>query len=156
MKKIEARLRTLDVFQQAYKILFYVSFLSEVQTHQLIKEALKNKKVGVPLVNNKELLIKEITDFSQLSPGHKNILEPSSDLPDLKVEDLNLIIVPGVAFDKKHYRLGYGGGYYDRLLAKDNDHISIGLAFEEQIVDDLPIESHDQKVDFIVTDKRVL
>ncbi|TET52762.1 MAG: 5-formyltetrahydrofolate cyclo-ligase, partial [Actinobacteria bacterium] len=75
--------------------------------------------------------------------------------------DLNVIIVPGVAFDKEHHRLGYGGGYYDRLIAETRDPIPetpifIGLAFEEQIVDKLPHNKHDQKVDFIITEKRVI
>ncbi|TET52955.1 MAG: 5-formyltetrahydrofolate cyclo-ligase [Actinobacteria bacterium] len=155
--KIREKLERLEIYQQAYTVLYYVSFKSEVDTHKLIKEALKeNKVVAAPLVNKKSLLVKQISSFRQLKPGAMGILEPDKKRSSVKLKDLNVIIVPGVAFDKEHHRLGYGGGYYDRLLSKKEDFISISLAFEEQIIDKLPYNKYDQKVDFIVTDKRVL
>lgn len=156
--QIKKRLEKLEIFQEAYTVMFYVSFGSEVETHGLLKDSFREKRVAVPLVWEKDLLIKRITDFSQLSPGAWEILEPEARQTSLKLSDINLILVPGVAFDKNHNRMGYGSGYYDRLLAreKEADFISVGLAFEEQIVDKLPIEKYDQKVDFIVTEKRVI
>jgi len=154
---IKQRLQELEVYQEAYTVFYYVSFGSEVNTHALIKEALHDKRVGVPLVDDKKLLAKEITAYNQLKTGYKGILEPSYERKSIDLEDIDLIIVPAVAYDKRHYRLGYGGGYYDRLLASGaRTPTSIGLAFDEQIVGELPIEDHDQKVDFIVTDKRII
>ncbi len=156
---IKERLGSLEIFQEAYMVLLYVSFNSEVDTHQLIKDALQTEKqVAIPLVHENQLLIKKITSFDQLKPGTWDILEPSSKLPEVKLNDINLVIVPGVAFTKGHYRLGYGGGYYDKLLCQKEDagFTSIALSFQEQIVDELPVEDHDQKVDFIVTEKRII
>ena len=156
--QIMRRLEKLEIFQEAYTVMFYVSFGSEVGTHGLLKDSFREKRVAVPLVWEKDLLIKRITDFSQLSPGAWEILEPETRQTSLKLSDINLILVPGVAFDEDHNRMGYGGGYYDRLLAgeKEADFISVGLAFEEQISNKLPVEKYDQKVDFVVTEKRVI
>lgn len=161
------RLQELAIYKQAYTVLFYVSFGSEVDTHPLIKKAFKDKKrVAVPLVNGQTLDIKQITSFSQLKPGAMGILEPSEKQPSINPAEINVIIVPGIAFDKKHFRLGYGGGYYDRLLSQysvnhqpstvNSSITSIGLAFQEQIVEKLPVDKHDQKVDFIITDKKLI
>ena len=156
---IKERLQKLKIFAQAYTVLFYVSFGSEVETHQLIKDTLKTEKqVAVPLAHKDGLLIKIITDFKQVKPGTWNILEPSNKQPDIDLKVINLVIVPGVAFSKNHYRLGYGGGYYDKLLSQEDEagFTSIGLAFDEQIVNELPVEKHDKKVDFVLTDKRII
>lgn len=155
---IKKRLEKLELFQEAYTVMFYVSFGSEVETHQLIKESFREKRVAVPLVWEKDLLVKQITDFSQLSPGAWTILEPEARQKSLGLTDINVMIVPGVAYDKNHHRMGYGGGYYDKLLARKDEggFVSIGLAFEEQIVDEVPTEENDQKVDFIITDKRII
>lgn len=156
---IKERLEKLQIYHEAYTVMFYVSFGSEVETRQLIKDALKaEKRVAVPLVNKKELLIKQITDFKQLSPGTWGIFEPDHKLPDINPKDINVVIVPGIAFTIDHNRLGYGGGYYDKLLSKEGEanFTSIALAFEEQVVEKLPVAEHDQKVDFIVTDKRFI
>lgn len=153
------RLKNLEIFSEAYTVMFYVGFRSEVETHKLIKEVLKTeRRVAVPLVYKDRLAVKQISDFKQLKPGAMGILEPGSKQPAVPLEEINVVIVPGVAFDKRHYRLGYGGGYYDRFLSREADahFTSIGLAFEEQIVDELPVGAHDQKVDFIVTDRRII
>jgi len=155
---IKKRLEKLEIFQDAYTVMFYVSFGSEVETHQLIKESFREKRVAVPLVWEKDLLVKQITDFGQLSPGAWTILEPEARQKSLGLSNINVMIVPGVTYDKNHHRMGYGGGYYDKLLARKDEggFVSIGLAFEEQIVDDVPTETNDQKVDFIITDKKII
>ena len=154
---IKERLQELEIYQEAYTVFYYVSFGSEVNTHALIKEALHDKRVAVPLVDDKNLLAKRITAYNQLKTGYKGILEPSYEAESINLADIDLIVVPALAYDKRHYRLGYGGGYYDRLLATGlGAPISIGLAFEEQIVKGLPVEAHDQKVDFVVTEKRII
>ena len=158
---IKTRLFNLEEFIDAKSVLMYISFRTEVDTiGQLEGIFCLGKKLLVPLVDSRQktLTLYEIRETSELVPGYMGILEPKA-AEDRKVElkDIDIIVVPGTGFDIKGNRLGYGGGYYDRLLANTKNHIpTIALAFEEQIVDDIPAESHDMKVDIIVTDERVI
>ncbi|MCG2708811.1 MAG: 5-formyltetrahydrofolate cyclo-ligase, partial [Thermodesulfovibrionales bacterium] len=100
----------------------------------------------------------EIKDITELTKGYMGILEPSVSEGKLTgLDNIDIIIIPGAAFDVSGSRLGYGAGFYDRLLAGIKKKIPIiAPAYEEQIVDDIPSEPHDVKVDKIVTDKRVI
>lgn len=157
-------LRQLKIYRSAERILFYVSFGSEVDTLKLISEELdRGRFLAVPKVVKEKgtLRIHRITALSSLKPGVFGILEPVEDCPTVDVGEVDLVIVPGVAFDTYKNRLGYGKGYYDRLLAnmkglKADKEIAIAIAYEEQIVDRLPTEPHDIKVDLLVTDERVI
>ncbi len=152
---------SLPEFHDAEVILFYASFRSEVDTSIIIKESLQIKKqVVVPKVDTirHKLLLYRINKFEELEPGFMGIPEPifpREGTVDIKM--INLIVVPGVAFDYSGNRLGYGEGYYDILLSEVNKKIPIvALAFEEQLVESIPSETHDIKVDIIVTDKKIL
>lgn len=118
-----------------------------------------HKNVFIPKVNkaSNELDIYEIKGNDDLILSNYGIKEPNSDL--LKVvnpKEIDLILSPGVAFTKECYRIGYGGGFYDKLLTKTNENIiTIALAFEMQIVDSLPIESHDKQLDFVQTEEKL-
>lgn len=158
---IKERLFSLSEYINAQTILFYVSFRSEVDTLSMIRESLaREKRIVIPKVNKEEhmLMLYEIKDITELTAGYMGIPEPS--MPDGKLvnlESIDLIIIPGVAFDYLGNRLGYGAGYYDILLSKKQKKIPIvALAYEEQIVDSIPSEKHDVKVDMIVTDKTVI
>jgi 5-formyltetrahydrofolate cyclo-ligase len=158
---IKERLFTLSEFISAKTVFFYASFRSEVETLSMIKESLKmGKSVVLPKVDRKRhrLILYEIKDVSELSPGYMGIPEPSlSDDRLVDLDDIDLVIIPGAAFDYSGNRLGYGGGYYDILLSESKKKIPIiALAYEEQLVDSIPSETHDVKVDMIVTDKRVI
>ena len=158
---IKNRLFNLDEFIDAKSVLIYVSFRTEVDTFGLLNGILcLGKKLVVPLVNSKQksLTLYEIKDTSELVPGYMEIPEPEvSEDRKVELKDINIIVVPGTGFDIKGNRLGYGGGYYDRLLADAEKHIpTIALAFEEQIIEDISAEPHDIKMDIIVTDKRVI
>lgn len=156
---IRSTVLNLLEFRSARKVLFYASYKSEVDTFDLIRDSISiNKIVALPKVNSQSftLDIYEIKDLKELHSGYRNIPEPS--LPSdriLKATDIDLIIVPGVAFDTHCNRLGYGKGFYDKLL---NEKLcpAIALAYEEQIVETVPTESHDIKMDKIITDKRVI
>lgn len=153
--KIKEKLLQSPVLQQAERVFVYVSFGSEVQTHELINELIKmGKTVGVPLCNTEThtMSVKEITDFSQLIKGNYNILEPDSSLKEIPKDEIDLVIVPAAAFDSDGYRMGYGGGYYDRFLADFNGK-SIGVAFSECITEALPKGKFDKKVNEVITDK---
>lgn len=158
---IKERLFDLPEFINSKTVFFYASFRSEVETLSMIKESLKmGKKIVLPKVDKERhrLKLHEIKDISELSPGYMGIPEPSLSGERLvRLDDIELVIIPGSAFDCSGNRLGYGGGYYDILLSEGKRKIPIiALAYEEQLVDKIPSETHDVKVDMIVTDKRVI
>ncbi len=157
-KKIKERLLGLKEYRDAKIVLFYVSYDGEVFTHDMIKEALDDKKVVVPISNKKNcsLSLSMLENWEDLEEGSYGILEPRKDcIKEISIDEIDLIIVPGVAFDLNGNRLGHGKGYYDRLLEKTKA-ISIGLAFEFQIVKDIPTDGNDVPVDIIVTEERII
>ncbi|MEW6617736.1 MAG: 5-formyltetrahydrofolate cyclo-ligase [bacterium] len=158
--KIKGRLFDLAEFKESAFVCFYVSFKSEVQTHQMIKETLMlNKKVAVPIVErNKSLSLCELKDFDkELEVGKFGILESKLEYRrPVDLSKVKLVIVPGVVFDKNGNRIGYGGGYYDNLLSKMCGIPFIGLAYELQIVNDVPAEDRDIPVHKIITENRVI
>ncbi len=159
---IEKRLLASDDFKKAGNILFYASFQTEVDTLNCLQHAIKlGKKVALPLVDSKkrELRLYWIKDISELVSGYMNIPEPgiTTDNRETGLDDIDVVIIPGAGFDIKGNRIGYGAGYYDRLLSKSKKNITtIALAFEEQIVEEIPAETYDKKVEKIITDKRVI
>lgn len=165
---IRRRLFSLEYFKEAKTILFYASFRSEVDTIKSIQNTLKLKKrVVLPVVDtkHKQLKLYEVHDTSELSPGYMGIPEPvPSRMRNIGLNEIDIEIIPGIGFDPKGNRLGYGAGYYDKLLShkskrlsKTRGHITtIALAFEEQIAEKIPSEPHDIRVDLIVTDKRII
>ncbi|MBW2976075.1 5-formyltetrahydrofolate cyclo-ligase [Candidatus Woesearchaeota archaeon] len=161
-KKIFENLKSLREFKSAKNIMFYVSFSTEVDTHEIIKEILasKEKTIIVPYVvkNYPILQLSELKNFYELEPKTFGILEPRElYIREFNPEKLDLVIIPGVVFDKKGYRIGYGYGYYDRFLKILKKGVrKIGLAYEMQMVDEIPKEKHDVPVDSIVTENRIL
>ena len=158
---IRQRIIRLPEFTDAKTILFYASFRSEVDTREMIKISLTHGKQAVlPKVDkeNKKLKLYEIKDMSELMQGYMGISEPSVSEGKLtRFDDIDLIIIPGAAFDVSGNRLGYGAGFYDRLLAGMKNKIPvIAPAYEEQIIENIPSEPHDVRVDKIVTDMRVI
>jgi len=158
---IKQRLLSLPEFIAAKTVFFYASFRSEVETLSMIKESLEmGKDVVLPKVDRERhrLRLYKIKDISELSPCYMKIPEPSlGDERLVNLDNIELVIAPGAAFDYSGNRLGYGGGYYDILLSESKRRIPIiALAYEEQLVDTIPSETHDIKVDMIVTDKRVI
>ena len=104
------------------------------------------------------LMLYEMKDMTALTEGYMGIPEPlAANERALSIDDIDLVIIPGAAFDPSGNRLGYGAGYYDILLAERKKKIPvIALAYEEQVVDSIPSEKHDVKVDVIITDQRVI
>lgn len=138
-------------------VLLYASYNDEVDTWRIFDYCLENSiKTAFPKVeiNRKELKLYWINKKEDLAPGYKGILEPQRGHP-AKIEDIALLLVPGVVFDERCFRVGYGGGFYDRLLLSKRG-LSVGLAFEEQVVEFIPNEIHDIKVDLIITDERII
>lgn len=158
---IKKNLFGLDVFKNAKSILMYVSFRSEVDTITHLDDILElGKKLVVPLVDSKQksLTLYEIRSDSELEPGYMGIPEPRvGEERIVTLKDIDLVVIPGTGFDTEGNRLGYGGGYYDRLLSKSEKHVPIvALSFEEQMTDKIPAESHDIKMDIIITAERIM
>ncbi|WP_309395938.1 5-formyltetrahydrofolate cyclo-ligase [Cerasicoccus maritimus] len=152
---IMQKLFALPDFTQASRVLFYVSFGSEVDTHDLMNRSFGGKDVLAPRVNGDSLHVHELNSLDELKPGAFGILEPVATLPEVATDSVEVILVPGAAFDLRGHRIGYGKGYYDRLLSSVNA-LKIGLAYDRQIVDTVPNEEHDIPVDILITNERVL
>lgn len=155
-KKIENTLFNLEEYKNSKSVMFFVSFNSEVHTHEMIKRALKNKTLIIPKVVHKEIEPSVIIDFDNLAAGNKfGIPEPIGEMK-IAYKNIDLVLVPGIVFDKEGHRIGYGFGYYDKFLRKVPKATKIGLAFNFQVVDKIPREMHDVPVDFIVTEERAV
>jgi 5-formyltetrahydrofolate cyclo-ligase len=148
----------LGIVQSAKKIMIYYSIHKEVQTEAIINYLLKNgKTVALPVcTRERDLRAAVINDLSQLQPVAFGLMEPGPEATALDPKQLDLIVVPGVAFDEKGYRLGHGAGYYDRFLSKTTNSFKLGLAYDFQIVAEVPVESHDIGMNGILTPSRYL
>ncbi len=159
---LASRLAGLDCFSQARTILFFVSFRSEVDTLMVMRQALlRGVQVAVPLTltREKELNVFAVTDVdADLVPGYQGIREPDPRrCHKLAPSSLDLVIVPGSVFDRRGARMGYGGGYYDRFLANRAPQARrVGICFDLQLVDEVPMAAHDQYLDFVVTESQVV
>ena len=139
----------------AEHVAFYYGIAPEVETKSFLKKVLKDKKVYLPKVNpeKKVLTLHRILGLSKdLRRGVYNIMEPRAFCEERPASQMDMIIVPGVAFDKQGGRLGRGGGYYDRLLRRAKKAVRIGLCFREQIVKKVPMKAHDVRMDRVITD----
>ena len=145
---------SLPEFESAKNIFAYISEKREPDTVRIIEKALELKKtVALPVSYDGGVMVpKVIKSLDELEIGKFGIPAPKESAPVLNDEDIDLIIVPAVTFDKNGYRLGRGGGYYDRFLEK-SDAFSVGLGREELICD-VPLESHDMSVKCLVTEKK--
>lgn len=155
---IQDKLFALEVFQRASTIMFYAAFDGEVETREMLGEALKLRKIiGLPKVNEKRqqiVPIKVDNLHSDLESGQYGILEPRYDEDKiLRLQDLDLVIVPALAYDRLRYRLGRGVGYYDRFLSTlPSKTVTIGLAFDFQLIESLPEKTpFDLPVSLIIT-----
>ncbi len=143
------------MFRKAVSIALYYGRVPEVGTRSFLKKMARDKKVYLPQTDpiTKSLKLRRVRAFPKdLHRGPYGIMEPKVSCPARPAARMDLIIVPGVAFDKKGGRLGRGGGYYDRLLRKAGKIPKIGLCFREQLVEKIPMKAHDAKMDCVITD----
>jgi 5-formyltetrahydrofolate cyclo-ligase len=158
-----AHFRGLPEYERAGTVMFYIDVRNEVRTRHDLPEALSSgKKIVVPYcVEGEQLELFHLTAMTELSEGAYGILEPREDMrgkPEKQVEarELDLIMVPGVAFDPRGGRAGHGKGYYDRLL----DHAPhetplVGVCYACQLFDEIPMQAHDVSMDRVVTEDGV-
>ena len=144
------KLLNLDIYKKSRVIAIYNSLKDEVDTTYLIKEALSNKIVLLPSIIDKKMAFIAINNNTKYIKSNLGVLEPIGDIYSDKID---LIIVPGIAFDNKLNRLGFGMGYYDKYLS-NHDIYKIGICFDEQIVDIVPVNELDIKMDMIITKEK--
>lgn len=155
--RIVENLRTLEAFQSSKTIALYMALAGEVKLDTLFPTCWKlGKRTCIPVFNAKAKIYEmaEITPETECFTGHYGIREPLS--PALfPMDKIDLIAVPGVAFDRKGNRLGRGGGYYDRLL-EGFSGISAAVAFDFQVLSEIPAERHDKPVNALVTETGII
>ena len=141
------KLMNMDIYKKSRVIAIYNSLSSEVDTSYLINESLKEKIVLLPRIINDKMVFIIINKDTLYEKSRIGVMEPIGNIYDGIID---LIIVPGLAFDKNLNRLGFGMGYYDKYLS-NNDIYKIGLCFDEQIVESVPVNELDIKMDMVIT-----
>lgn len=149
----------MTAFLEAQTVLLYWSMDDEVQTHDFVDRWCQSKKILLPCVDGDDLLLRPYTGRDCLVAGEQfGIGEPAAydatgnALPVFTdLEAIDLIIVPGVAFDRDGNRLGRGRGFYDRMLKSTPNALKVGLAFDFQMLDKVPTEPFDVKMDFVIS-----
>ena len=149
-------LHEINEFNQAKSIFCYISYLDEVETQPLISHFLEQDlALAVPKIMGKtEMLAIPLKDFSELEPDKMGILTPKSS--QAASDPFDISITPGLGFTEQGGRLGYGRGYYDRWFSKNEVKTKIGVAFEVQIVEELPLEETDMPLDMLITEERII
>lgn len=161
-QQVMARVMQLPEYQRAKTVMFYVDVRTEVRTRQALPEALASgKRVVIPYCVDGELELFHLESMDELELGMYRILEPKAELRSVAakrtpVEELDLILVPGVAFDRRGGRTGHGKGYYDKLLEHALSATPlVALAFECQLFPEIPMQDHDIYMDKVVTEAAV-
>jgi 5-formyltetrahydrofolate cyclo-ligase len=160
-----SRLLALPAFVDARTVLIYMSFGTEVDTNAIFSEALRQEKVVVlPRMVSAQtspdvslLALHRVDGEADLVAGKWGIREPRASCAAVQLDFVDLVLLPGVAFDRRGHRLGYGKGYYDRLLpARCPNCLLVALAFDCQLVDEVPVSAHDVSIDLLITPSQQL
>ncbi len=159
-KIITSRLLNARWFKKAENILVYAAIQSEVSLWDFVQNAWKsNKRLFFPKVSGRQMDFFCVHSKKELEKGAFSVLEPDTEKYDLKQfytvnfsPEKSVLLVPGVAFSKEGYRIGYGGGYYDRYLAKHRNLYAVGIAYAEQLLFEIPVEAHDIRLHEIISD----
>lgn len=147
-------------YKACEKLFIFLSYGSEIETRNIIQKAFEDKKtVALPYMTGKphEMVFIKISSVSELVKNKYGIEEPVYNEENILVSDEKTVIaVPALAFDKTGYRLGYGGGYYDKYLGENKYMKSIGIAFDFQITDNIPKDKYDVKTDMVITERGII
>ena len=159
---ITDRVMAMPEYQKALCVMWYVDVRDEVRTRHALPQTLtSNQKIVVPYCVDGELELFHLESMDELELGMYKILEPKAALREVAskkatIEELDLVLVPGVAFDRQGGRTGHGKGYYDKLLENARpDTPLVALAFECQLFDEIPMQSHDIYMDAVVTESAI-
>ena len=154
---ITAALFSVEAFNRAETVMVYLSAFKEVETSGIIERLEKeNKRIVVPISNTEDYTITPsyISSMSDMKKGAYGIWEPI-EVREAEIEDIDVIIVPGIAFDESCSRCGFGKGYYDRLLC-ESSAVRIGLCYDFQVVKALETDRHDMPMDMVITERRII
>ena len=139
-----------DLYRQAKSIYGYLPYNQEVRTVAMLEQALKDgKRVAVPKCYGDEMRFIWMDDLSKVEKGYAGIPEPIADDP-VADDETALVLMPGLAFDPMGHRIGYGGGFYDKFLAKEPGHPTLALCYDFQMMDHLETEEFDIPVDRVI------
>ncbi|WIV13471.1 5-formyltetrahydrofolate cyclo-ligase [Proteiniborus sp. MB09-C3] len=159
---ISKLLFSTDKYKSSNYIMCYIDFRNEVKTEEIIKTSLKEGKniiIPISVVETRQLILSQLLDYDkELEAGTYGILEPKKEfIREVNPELIDLVLMPGVAFDRRGYRIGYGGGYYDRFLTRIHKSVpKIALAFELQMVPHVREGRYDVPVDYIITENEII
>lgn len=142
------KIETLPEFISAKSVLLYWSLPDELPTHSFIVKWCKQKQMLLPMVKGDKMLIKPFTSTDELRRSDMGIWEPETQKEYMK--QIDLVIAPGIAFDKKKNRLGRGKGYYDKYF-NGKKVTKIGICYDFQLLENIPVEPFDVKMDMIIT-----
>lgn len=156
-RQITGQVLASALYRRAACIFCYVSTPQEIDTHAILRHALAaGKMVCVPLCGARgEMSARRICAFDELHAGAYGILEPEDTAAEVAPAQIDLVIAPALACDRQGYRLGYGGGYYDRFLCR-TDAACMALCAEARLLDRLPHEPFDRRCQWVITERRVL
>lgn len=156
-RKITNMFINLEIVKKSRNFMLYYSFKKEIITYDLIDILFREgKNVFLPYISNNKIMISRIYSRKDLKPGAFGIMEPV-ERQNIDINKMDVIVVPGLLFDKNGYRIGYGGGYYDRLLSSiTSDITTIGLVYDDFLQERLPIARYDMPVKIILSEKQVL
>lgn len=150
-----AQFAACALYKQAKTIYGYLPYNQEVRTVPMLEQALREgKQVAVPKVYGDEMKFICLTDLSQVDTGYAGIPEPIADAP-VADDPTALVLMPGLAFDPQGHRIGYGGGFYDKFLAKEPNHPTVALCYGFQMLDALETQDHDIPVDLVLWSKEI-
>ena len=153
-RKITETFVSLEEYKKCSRIFAYADYNHEVMTRYMIEAAWNDgKEVAVPKVVGQDMVFYKLTDFAQLEKGYFGIPEPARG--EIVQWEEALMIMPGVAFDRANHRVGYGGGFYDRFLEKHTKVRRVAVAFEFQMMPEVPTEPTDISPEIIVTEKEI-
>lgn len=159
-RAIKEQVLELPCIKKAEAVLCYAGYQSEVATNELITELLMlGKKIYLPRVNGEDMDFYQIMSLTDLTAGYKGIPEPSAaciDMYDLQKKYDTVLIMPGCAFATDGSRVGYGKGYYDRYLEKNDIMERVALCYSVQITESIPIDNYDKKALVLVTEQEVI
>ncbi len=148
--RLGAMFADCEAYRRAASVYGYLPYNQEVRTMPMLEQAIRDgKRVAVPKVFGDEMKFLWITDFSRVEKGYAGIPEPVGDGPVADDEEA-LVLMPGLAFDPEGHRIGYGGGFYDKFLAREPGHPTVALCYDFQMQEHLDTQDHDIPVDLVL------
>jgi 5-formyltetrahydrofolate cyclo-ligase len=155
--EIRKRLFGVAEFERAATVLAFASIRNEVRTQLIIEEAWSaGKRVALPRVHGDELRLRVIDAQTPLAPGAFSVPEPAEDDESIDPSEIDFALVPALAVDPRGYRIGYGGGYYDRLIPQLSNACTCAVAYDFQMISEVPELPFDVSVDLVITDSRLI